>query len=195
MKTGLILPVGARDHIQGANQASVTLVEYGDYECPHCGAAYPTVRALQRELGTKLRFVYRNFPIRELHPHAQAAAEAAEAAGAQGKFWEMHDALFDDQQKLGWNTLLQRAMDLRLDLARWERDMRGRFFSERVQEDFLSGLRSGVNGTPTFFINDCRYDGRFDAEPLLLALEASVANGANGTNSAQPPTGLATRAR
>jgi len=180
MKTGLTLPVAGRDHVQGWSQAPVTLVEYGDYECPQCGAAYPMVKALQRELADKLRFVFRNFPIRELHPHAQAAAEAAEAAGAQNKFWEMHDALFEDQRSLGLNTLLQRAMELQLDVTRWERDIRGRVFAVRVQEDFLSGLRSGVNGTPTFFINGRRHDGPSDVESLLLAIESSVADGANG---------------
>jgi len=179
MSTYLTLPVCERDHIEGALDAPVTLVEYGDYECPHCGAAYPIVKALQRELGSKMRFVYRNFPIREAHPHAQAAAEAAEAAGAQARFWEMHDALFEDQARLGLGTLLQRAMALKLDIARWERDMRARVFSERVQEDFLSGLRSGVNGTPTFFINDRRHDGPFDAESLLAAIEAVLETNAN----------------
>lgn len=175
-RASLTLPVGARDHVQGPSEATITLVEYGDYECPHCGAAYLTVKVLQRELGAQLRFAYRNFPLRELHPSAQSAAEAAEAAGAQSKFWEMHDALFEDQQRLSENTLLQRAMRLELDIARWERDMRGRAFSERVQEDFLSGLRSGVNGTPTFFINGQRHDGPFDAESLLQAMEALLAS-------------------
>ena len=172
MKVSLTLPVGERDHVEGSGEAPITLVEYGDYECPHCGAAYPIVKALQRELGSKLRFVYRNFPIREIHPHAQAAAEAAEAAGAQDRFWEMHDALFEGQERLDLSTLLQRAVALQLDVARWERDMRGRAFSERVQEDFLSGLRSGVNGTPTFFINGRRHDGPFDETSLRVAMEA-----------------------
>jgi protein-disulfide isomerase len=174
MKVSLTLPVGERDHVEGSGEAPITLVEYGDYECPHCGAAYPIVKALQRELGSKLRFVYRNFPIREIHRHAQAAAEAAEAAGAQDRFWAMHDSLFEGQERLELSTLLQRAVALQLDVARWERDMRGRAFSERVQEDFLSGLRSGVNGTPTFFINGRRHDGPFDAESLLAAMETAL---------------------
>src|SRR5213079_3353886 len=119
----LTLPVGERDHIQGPADAAVTLVEYGDYECPHCGRAYPIVKAIQQQIEPRLRFVYRNFPLRESHPHAEQAAEAAEAAGAQGKFWEMHDRLFERQFALEGEHLIEYARELGLDAARLERDL------------------------------------------------------------------------
>src|SRR5881396_2746169 len=115
----LTLPVGERDHIQGPADAAVTLVEYGDYECPHCGRAYPIVKAIQKHMERKLRFVYRNFPLRESHPHAQCAAEAAEAAGAQGRFWEMHDRLFERQFALEDHNLLEYAAELGFDVDRF----------------------------------------------------------------------------
>src|SRR2546430_12426040 len=118
----LTLPVSKRDHIEGPADAAVTLVEYGDYECPHCGRAYPIIKDIQRRMGRRLRFVYRNFPLRESHPHAQQAAEAAEAAGAQGKFWEMHDRLFERQFALDGEYLIEYAGDLGLDVARFRKE-------------------------------------------------------------------------
>jgi protein-disulfide isomerase len=170
----LTLEVGDRDHVQGRADAPVTLVEYGDYECPHCGRAYPIVKAVQHHLGAALRFVFRNFPLREVHPHAEAAAEAAEAAGAQGKFWQMHDALFENQSALGFAQLARYAESLAVDSARWTRDMEQGLYRRRVQEDFTSGVRSGVQGTPTFFINGRRHDAAFDERTLLAALEAAI---------------------
>jgi len=172
----LTLPVGERDHTLGATSAPVTLVEYGDYECPHCGRAYPIVKEVRRRLGPRLRFVFRNFPLRESHPHAQQAAEAAEAAGAQGKFWEMHDRLFERQFALDDEYLIEYAGDLGLDVERFRRELTARTYEPRVREDFRSGVTSGVNGTPTFFINGARHDGPWDAEPLAAALERVVAN-------------------
>ncbi len=122
----LTLPVGDRDHLQGPPDAAVTLVEYGDYECPHCGRAYPIVKEVQKQMGRRLRFVYRNFPLRDSHPYAQHAAEAAEAAGAQGKFWEMHDRLFERQFALDDDALIEYAGDLGLDVARFRRELAGR---------------------------------------------------------------------
>ena len=170
----LTLPVGKRDHIQGPVDAPVTLVEYGDYECPHCGRAYPIIKAIQRRMGARLRFVYRNFPLRESHPHAQQAAEAAEAAGAQGKFWEMHDRLFDRQFALDGEYLIEYAGDLGLDVARFRKELGSGVYEPRVREDFRSGVTSGVNGTPTFFINGVRYDDSSEFEPLLAALEEAA---------------------
>lgn len=170
----LSLPVGERDHIQGPADAPVTLVEYGDYECPYCGQAYPIVQAVQEKMGNRLRFVFRNFPLSELHPHAQHAAEAAEIAGGQGKFWEMHDYLFENQRSLWDNRLKEYAEGLGLDGARFQSDLEAHTYQERVREDFLSGVRSGVNGTPTFFINGQRHDDSWDEETLLAALEAAA---------------------
>ena len=170
----LTLPVGDRDHLQGPPDAAVTLVEYGDYECPHCGRAYPIVKEVQKQMGRRLRFVYRNFPLRDSHPYAQHAAEAAEAAGAQGKFWEMHDRLFERQFALDDDALIEYAGDLGLDVARFRRELAGRVYEPRVREDFRSGMLSGVNGTPTFFINGARHDDAWDVEPLLAALQRAA---------------------
>jgi protein-disulfide isomerase len=173
-RSQLTLPVSERDHSQGPASASVTLVEYGDYECPHCGAAYPIVQEIQRQLGERLRFVFRNFPITTAHPHAEHAAEAAEAAGGQGKFWEMHDYLFEHQQALDDRKLEEYAAAVGLDLERFDDDMEGQAYAARVREDFMSGVRSGVNGTPTFFINGQRHNGAYDVETLLAAIDAAM---------------------
>jgi len=174
-KAALTLPVGERDHMLGPVDASVTLVEYGDFECPHCGRAYPIVKQIQRRLGRRLRFVFRHFPLRESHPHAEHAAEAAEAAGAEGKFWEMHDRLFERQFALDDDYLIEYAGDLGLDAARVGRELAAGTYAPRVREDFRSGVTSGVNGTPTFFINGLRYDESWDLEPLVAALEQAAA--------------------
>jgi len=169
---GLMLPVNRkRDHMQANPDAPLTLVEYGDYECPFCGAAYPVVKQVQQRLGDQLGFVFRNFPLTQLHPHAQHAAEAAESAGGQGKFWEMHDMLFEHQRALDEPHLVQYATAIGLDVARFEMDMAAHTYADRVREDFISGVRSGVNGTPTFFINGQRHDGSYDLKGLLAALE------------------------
>ena len=173
----LTLPVSERDHAQGPATAPVTLVEYGDYQCPYCGRAHPIVKELQRRLGDQLRFVFRHFPLTQSHAHAQQAAEAAEAAAAQGQFWEMHDALYEHQRTLDAAHLAQFAQDLGLDTDRFNREMAGHVHAERVREDFMSGVRSGVNGTPTFFINGVRHDGSYDLQTLLAALQKAAAAG------------------
>ena len=172
-------PVSANDHAEGPADAPVTLVEYGDYQCPYCGAAYGIIKSIQQRLGNELRFVFRNFPLNQAHPMAQLAAEAAEAAGAQGKFWEMHDALFENQDQLGQELVETLVTRLQLDAARFEADLEERKFQSRVKLDFMGGVRSGVNGTPGFFINGQRYDGSWDEEPLTAALlkAASQASG------------------
>lgn len=172
--TRLSLPVGERDHIQGPNDAAVTLVEYGDYQCPYCGQAHPIVKAVQRRLGDRLRFVFRNFPLAQIHEHAEHAAEAAEAAALQGSFWQMHDYLFEHQDQLDDDHLLQYAQALGLQMPAFEQAMARHTETARVREDFMSGVRSGVNGTPTFFINGRRHDGPWDIESLIEAIEAAA---------------------
>jgi protein-disulfide isomerase len=167
-------PVGANDHVQGAANAPVTLVEYGDYECPYCGEAYPVVKALQERLGDQMRFVFRNFPLSQAHPHAEHAAGAAEAAGAQGKFWEMHDLLYENQDALEDEDLVRYAKALHVDAARFIKEMEAHHYAERVRADFGSGVKSGVNGTPTFFINGVRHDGPFDLASLTAAIEEAA---------------------
>jgi protein-disulfide isomerase len=170
-------PVSRDDYAQGPATAPATLVEYGDFECPSCLRAYPIVKALQRRFGDQLRFVWRNFPLTQIHPHAESAAEAAEAAGAQGAFWGMHDLLFEHQEQLGERLYLACAATLGLDVDRFARDLADGAFADRVRQDFLSGVRSGVNGTPTFFINGRRHDGPWDVDALAAAIEDAARMG------------------
>lgn len=162
------------DHRAGPDDAPVTLVEYGDYECPYCGQAFPIVQRVQKELGKRLRFVFRNFPLKEVHPHALRAAQAAEAAAAQGKFWGMHDALFDNQRALDDEDLLSYARKLGLELERFRKELEEGTYSQRVRSDFRSGVRSGVNGTPTFFVNGERLDGPWNFGDLMATIERAA---------------------
>ncbi len=165
----LTMPVSARDHAQGPEDAPITLVEYGDYECPYCGEAYPIVKRLQKKMGKDLRFIFRNFPLTESHPHALAAARAAEAAALQAKFWEMHDLLYENQATLEVGNLKTFAQTLELDIAQWAHAFTSaEEITARLEEDWNSGVRSGVNGTPTFYINGERHDDSY-AYPVLLA--------------------------
>jgi protein-disulfide isomerase len=159
------------DHIRGPKTALVTLLEYGDYECPFCGRAYPIIEALREAMGDRMLFVFRHFPLTQIHPHAQHAAEAAEAAGAQGKFWPMHDTLFTNQHALDDAHLVQYATALGVDPKLFAAALSRGEFRAKVREDFLSGVRSGVNGTPTFFIEGVRYDGPQEFAPMLKAVE------------------------
>jgi len=174
MTARLTPPVGTGDHAQGPADAPVTLVEYGDYECPHCGRAYPMVKAIQRSLGNDLRFVFRNFPLAKSHEHAEHAAEMAEAAGHEGKFWPMHDLLFEHQDALEDGDLVGYAASLGIDPAWAAGALAQGVFTERVREDFASGVKSGVNGTPTFFINGARYDGLVHPTSMIEALVAAA---------------------
>ncbi len=164
-------PVGPDDHLLGPPDAPVTLVEYGDYECPYCGQAHRDLKRLRKVLGAQLAYVYRHFPLSQVHPHALSAAEAAEAAGAQGRFWEMHDMLFENQQRLEPTALLSYAEALGLDLPQFVRDLQEHHFADRIRRDFIDGVRSGVNGTPTFFINGVRHDGGYTFDALLAAID------------------------
>ena len=173
----LTLPVTEdRDHIQGPTEAAVTLVEYGDYECPYCGAAYPIIKEVQSRMGERLRFVFRNFPITTSHPHAEQAAETAEAAATQGRFWQMHDLLYENQKRLRDPDLRDYAERLALDVERFDKELAEHVHAARVREDFMSGVRSGVNGTPTFYINGARHDDSYDVETMLAALERAAAS-------------------
>lgn len=167
----LILAVGARDHLQGLREAAVTLVEYGDFECEHCAAVFLLMMEIKRWLRDELCYVFRHFPVAGKHPRALQAAEAAEAAGAQGRFWEMHDLLCEHSPALGEVHLNRYARELGLDLERFERGMREHIYMEKVLEDFKSGVASGVTGTPAFFINGVRYKGDPDLDSLLAAIE------------------------
>jgi len=174
MPPRLTLPVNEkRDHILGRPDAPITLVEYGDFECPHCGAAYPVVEQLRKEVGSRLRFVYRHFPMTQIHPHAELAAEAAEAAGSHRKFWQMHDMLFTHQDALDEAHIADYAVEIGLALKPFLGALASHVHAARVREDFMSGARSGVNGTPTFFINDVRYDGPSDLDSLLDAVDVA----------------------
>jgi protein-disulfide isomerase len=169
----LVVPVSANDHIQGPEGAPVTLVEYGDFECPYCRAALPIVQGLQERLGAQLRVVFRHLPLTSVHPHADRAAEASEAAAAQGSFWEMHAHLFANQDALDDSHLIQYAAELGLDTARFRDELATHSHAERVQSDFQSGVASEARGTPTFYLDGYRYDGPVGMRELLAAIQRS----------------------
>jgi protein-disulfide isomerase len=164
-------PAGADDHAQGALDSPLVLVEYGDFECPYCGQAYPELKAVQRAMGDDLCFVFRHFPLRNAHLHAEQAAEFSEAAATIGKFWDMHDLLFENQFALSDRSLAAyaRGLGLEEDLIDSARQHR---YADRVQRDFSSGMRSGVNGTPSLFVNGTRYDGPVEGASLIRWLRS-----------------------
>ena len=168
------VPIGDRDHVRGARDAQLTLLEYGDYECPFCGAAASSVEQLLQIMGDEIQFAYRHFPLSQIHPHAQQAAEAAEAAAQQGRFWDMHELLFAHQNRLTPRDLIGYASALGLDLRRFAVELESHAHAPRVREDFLSGVRSGVNGTPTFFVNGRRHNGGYDLGSLVAALRSDA---------------------
>jgi protein-disulfide isomerase len=163
-------PIGPDDHLRGELSAPISLVEFGDYECPYCGAAFPIVEDVRAAFGERLVFVFRNFPIVGSHPHALVAAQAAEAAAAQGRFWEMHDMLYRHQHALGASAIARYADVLGLDRDRFDVDLHSREVVARIRADLHDGAVSGVNGTPTFFVNGWRYDGAWDRESLYRAI-------------------------
>jgi protein-disulfide isomerase len=163
----------ARDHVRGAVDGRVTLVEYGDFQCPYCGDAYPVVRALLKDYDW-LRFVFRHMPLSDLHPRARAAAEAAEAAGAQGRFWDMHDRLFENQHALSDEQLREHAAALGLDVERFDRELREGVHTERVEEDLRSGAQSGIPSTPRFFVNGAIHLGSATEPELRRVIEAAL---------------------
>ena len=170
----LAVPVNHSDHFLGSASAKVTVVEYGDFECPSCGQAYPAVNMLLKHFGRRVLFVFRHFPLREVHPHAELAAEAAEAAAAQQKFWPMHNLLFEHQLHLKPNSLRQYAEKAELDLERYDYEMRDHVYLQRVQEHIGSGNRSGVRATPAFYVNGVVQDTSFGFQPLQTAIDAAL---------------------
>lgn len=168
--TQLTPAVNSHDHISGNTNAPLELVEYGDYECPYCGAAYPIVKDIQQKLGQDLKFVFRNFPLSKIHTHAFSAAVATEAAGLEEKFWEMHDLIFENQKILDTENIFQFAEAIGLNPGLFKIDMFQEALINKVEKDFESGLRSGVNKTPTFFINGKKYDGGWGHGQLLQYL-------------------------
>jgi protein-disulfide isomerase len=171
----LTVPVNiGSDHIRGSVNAPITLVEYGDYECPYTAMAYPIVKEIIRQFGDKIYFVFRNFPLNDIHPHAQAAAEAAEAAAAQDKFWKMHDYLFEHQKALDYHHLLEYAQKVGLDIEKFKKDMSGHAYTSLIEQSLKSGVDSGVEGTPTFFVNGVRYEGSWDLDTLSSFVKKSL---------------------
>ncbi|MBA2252045.1 MAG: DsbA family protein [Nitrospirales bacterium] len=165
-----LVPIDVEDHIAGSDQAQVTVLAYCDFECPYCGRGYPVLKQLQKRLGDRLRVVFRHFPLEDKHPLARQAAEASEAAGAQGQFWSMHHLLFENQAALDEASLKDYAASLGLDMPRFERELRGRLHANRIDRDIASGRRSGVKGTPTFFVNGTLHTDEDTLERLVVRM-------------------------
>jgi protein-disulfide isomerase len=171
----LTSPLSAEDHVDGPDRAELELVMYGDFQCPYCTAAYPILRRVRDQLGPRLLFAFRHFPLRDIHPDAERAAEASEAAAAQGAFWEMHDRMYESRGALGREDLIGYAEELGLDSGRATEELDSELHRPRVQRDLDSGTASGVTGTPGFFVGGRLHHGSFDAASLIAALEASSA--------------------
>lgn len=186
MMARLRVPVSSNDHVIGDENAAVTLVEYGDYQCPFCGAAHPIVKQILARYGDNLRFVFRHFPLVEMHPYAEPAAETAEFAGSHGLFWQMHDAVYANQRRLSIPLLIALASSLKLSSIELRDALANHRFLPKIQEDFAGGVRSGVNGTPTFFINGVRFDHPRGAAGLPSAIDEAMSSGGVETD-ANPP--------
>lgn len=172
----LKVPVTLEDHIQGNEQALITLVEYGDYECPYCGFAYETIKKIQNHFQAQLRFIFRNFPLTQIHPLADSAAQTAEFAADHKRFWEMHDLIYENQERLSLPLLFELTQSLKLPIDQLDLALKQQSYEPKIRKDFLGGVRSGVNGTPTFFINDHRYNGPIQFQELALTIEALTQN-------------------
>ena len=166
----LRVPVTPHDHAKGPAHAPVTLVEYGDYECPHCGLAHPEVKLVQQHFAPRLRFVFRHFPMSQVHPNAESAAQTAEFAGAHGKFWDMHDGIYENQDRLGVPLFFALAGLFGLSESALREALINGTYASKIRADFLGGVRSGVNGTPTFFVNGVRHDGTYAFDDLGAAI-------------------------
>ena len=167
-------PITKADHVRGPDSAPITVVEYGDYQCPHCALAHPIVDQVQLHFGSRMRFVFRHFPLTEIHPYAGIAAESAEFAGASGRFWDMHDALFENQIHLSLPTIFVIAEQLGLPETAMRDALQTGLYRDKVRGDFMSGIRSGVNGTPSFFINGVRHEGGYDYASLVAAIQVRL---------------------
>lgn len=174
MSTKLKFPVNSNDHILGYKSARLELLEYGDFECSDCGRAFPMIKEIQREIGSDLRFVFRNSPLTQSHPNALNAALAAEAAALQNKFWEMHDIIFKNQKQLEYEDLLFYAKTIKLDLNQFKSDIQENALLAKVEADIESGIRSGVNATPSFFVNGEKYDGPWEDNQLVHFLKSQL---------------------
>jgi protein-disulfide isomerase len=172
----LAIEVNEKDHVLGPPDAPVTLVEYGDFQCPYCRAAHFVLRNVLANMGDEMRFVFRHMPLTQVHPMAEMAAEASEAAGAQGQFWPYHDGLYENQDALSPALIMALAKRLGLDLDRFADDLQSHRFAGKVKEDFIGAVRSGAAGTPTFFINGEHYQGAYDEESLTEALRMAAAS-------------------
>jgi len=170
----LIPPVSNKDHVQGRTDAIIELVEYGDYQCRHCGEAHSIIKSVQQKFGDDLKFVFRNFPLSKIHRHAKLAAVASESADRQGKYWNMHDMLFVNQRELHRSALIAYAETIDLDFVQFENDLDDSLLFEKVEADFESGLKSGVNKTPGFFINEIIYDGSWDETSLFFFIKRKI---------------------
>jgi protein-disulfide isomerase len=170
----LALPVSPHEHIRGTADAPVTLIEYADFQCSYCAMANPIIDKICKQLTDDLQFVYRHFPLSGLNPHAEHAAEIAEAAGAQGKFWEMHEVLYANQRALDDASLIEYAARIGLSRTEIGRTLAQHFYQDAVSEDFISGVPSGVTGTPTFFVNGLRHDGSYDYETLMSVIADAI---------------------
>ena len=168
----LKVPVSPDDHIQGNIHAPITLIEYGDYQCPYCGAAYEQIKQIQRHFGDQLKFVFRNFPLAEAHEFAESAAETAEFANDYEKFWDMHDMIYENQSSLSLSALVEFGKVLKLPVNDLELAIRKKSYTPKIKQDFMGGVRSGVNGTPTFFINESRYNGPYEAQAMIQAIDS-----------------------
>lgn len=173
--TELIPSVNRNDHIIGDARAPIEFVEYGDYACPYCARAFMVVKHIQQKMGSELKFCFRNFPLRNLHPHAFSAAVATEAAGVQGKFWEMHELVFENQRNLSPANLLRLASVANLDTDRFRRDIQRSDLTRKVEVDIDSGIRSGVHATPAFFVNGKKFNGDWSTGQLIRFLECELA--------------------
>jgi protein-disulfide isomerase len=167
-------PVNKNDHIHGPHNAATELVQYGDFQCPHCGMAYPVVKEILKAFQGQIKFIFRHFPLSNVHEYAVPAAIAAEAAGRQKKFWEMHDVIYENQSELSNHALAEWAAEIGLDMVAFKRDIKDDALLEKVENDFESGVRSGVNGTPSFFINGYKYNGDYGFDSLFKAIEMSI---------------------
>ena len=172
-------PVSEKDHIAGTEKAVIELLEYGDYQCPYCGRAYPIVKNIQEKIGDKMKFVFRNFPLTKIHPHAKMASVATEAAARQGKFWEMHDIVFENQKRLHASALFEYAETIGLDKEQFSKDLEDEALIRKVELDFEGGLRSGVNATPTFFINGEKYEAEWDEHSLESYIRQKIKQAEN----------------